>query len=107
MNVIKGILEEELENSLRQQKAYIDALSKLSKGVLVRKKIRGHEYYYLMFREKEKVKFIYKGKVTQEEIDKYEETKKMRAKYRKLLSDLKKQITFLRKALNAKEIRSI
>ena len=60
-----------------------------------------------MLREKGKVKFIYKGKISKEEIKKYEEAKKMRAKYRNLLSQIKKQITFLKKALNAKEIRTL
>ena len=107
MKVIKGVLEEELENSLRQESAYIKALDAIPAGVLVKKEIRGHSYYYLMLREKGKVKFIYKGKISREEIKKYEEAKKMRAKYRKLLSQARKQISFLRKALRAKEIRSV
>ncbi|HDH13179.1 MAG TPA: hypothetical protein ENG83_13450 [Nitrospirae bacterium] len=107
MKVIKGVLEEELENSIRQEAAYIKALEAIPAGVIVKKKIKGHHYYYLMLREKEKVKFIYKGKISKEEIRKYEEAKKMRAKYRKLLSEVRKQISFLRKALRAKEIRSV
>lgn len=107
MKVIKGVLEEELENSLRQEAAYIKALNAIPAGVLVKKKIRGHSYYYLMMREKGRVRFIYKGKLSKDEIKKYEEDKKMRAKYRKLLSQVRKQISFLRKALRAKEIRSI
>ncbi len=35
------------------------------------------------------------------------EAKKLRAKYRKLLSQLNKQIIFLKRALNGKEIRSL
>lgn len=107
MKVIKGVLEEELENSIRQEATYIKALNAIPPGVIVKKKIKGHIYYYLMMREKGKVKFIYKGKISKEEIEKYEEAKKMRAKYRKLLSQIKKQITFLKKALNAKEIRTL
>lgn len=106
MKVIKGVLAEELENSLRQEAAYIKALNALPPGVLVKKKIKGHIYYYLMMREKGKVKFVYKGKVSSEEIKKYEDAKKMRAKYRRLLSQVRKQISFLKKALHAKEIRS-
>ena len=37
---------------------------------------------------------------------KVEDAKKMRAKYRKLLSQVRNQISFLKKALHAKEIRS-
>lgn len=107
MKVIKGVLEEELENSIRQEAAYIKALNALPRGALVKKRIKGNKYYYLMLREEGKVKFIYKGKSSEEEIKKYEEAKKMRANYRKLLSQVRKQISFLRKALRAKEIRSV
>ncbi len=106
MRVIKGVLEEELENSVRQEAAYIKALKDLPAGALVRKEIKGHAYYYIILREKGKIKFIYKGKISKEEIKKYEDAKKMRAKYRKLLSQVRNQISFLKKALHAKEIRS-
>lgn len=107
MKVIKGVLEEELESSVRQEAAYVKALNAIPPGALVKKRIKGHSYYYLMRREEGKVKFIYKGKLSEEEIKKYEVAKKMRAKYRKLLSQVRKQISFLRKALRAKEIRSV
>ncbi|MEW6170203.1 MAG: hypothetical protein AB1472_01380 [Candidatus Omnitrophota bacterium] len=101
--VIKGVLAEELENSLRMKKGYEEALKKLPQGCLVLKKIRGHEYFYLVKRLGEKVKYIYKGKVSEEEIKIYQEAKVMRAKYRKLLSQVKKQIRFLKGSLRGKE----
>lgn len=107
MKVIKGVLEDELENSLRQEKAYRKAFDAIPAGALIKKNIKGRDYYYLVLREEGQVKFVYKGKLSKEEIKKYQENKKMRGKYRKLLSDLKKQISFLRKALRAKEIRSV
>jgi hypothetical protein len=107
MKVIKGVLEEELENSLRLKKEYEKALCALPQGAVVRKEIRGHKYYYLMKREGLKVKFLYMGKLSKEEIKKYEEIKILRAKYRKLLSQAKNQIAFLRKALRGKEIRAV
>ena len=103
MGVIKGVLKEELENSLRMKSGYERELAKLPKGSLIKKKVKGHEYYYLLLRDKGKVKFIYKGKVSGEEIKKYKEAKEYRAKYRKLLSQVKKQIRFLRSALRGKE----
>lgn len=103
MGVIKGVLREELENSLRMKSDYERELAKLPKGSLIKKKVKGHEYFYILLREKGKVKFIYKGKVSDEEIKKYKEAKEYRAKYRKLLSQAKKQIRFLRSALRGKE----
>jgi hypothetical protein len=107
MKIIKGVLEEELQNSIRMKRQYEKALSGLPKGSLVEKKIKGHIYYYLAIRESDKVKFIYKGKISEEEKKKYMEAKKLRAKYRKFLSQLNKQIAFLKKALNDKSIRSL
>ncbi|MCX7919529.1 MAG: hypothetical protein N3A72_07960 [bacterium] len=101
--VIKSVLAEELENSLRMKKGYEQALRKLPRGCLVVRKIRGHEYYYLVRREGYKVRYIYKGKVSDVEVKKYEEAKIMRAKYRKLLAQVNKQIRFLRSALRGKE----
>ena len=103
MKVIKGVLKEELTNSLQMQKSYERQLSKLPRGSLVKKKIKGRHYYYLVLREGLKVKFIYKGKLSEPEIQKYKKAKEYRAKYRKLSSELKKQIRFLRSALRGKE----
>jgi hypothetical protein len=103
MGVIKGVLREELENSLHMKDDYEKLLAKLPKGSLVKKMIKGHEYYYLLRREEGRIKFIYKGKCSEQEIKKYQEAKETRAKYRKLLSQAKKQIKFLRSALRGKE----
>ncbi|MBC8420305.1 MAG: hypothetical protein H8E10_17100 [Desulfobacterales bacterium] len=43
---IKGVLKEELENSIIMQKKYEEELQKLPVGSLIKKKIKGHEYYY-------------------------------------------------------------
>lgn len=103
MRVIKAVLKEELANSLAMKKSYERELAGLPKGSLVRKTIKGHEYYYLQIREKGKVRFLYKGKLTNDEVEKYEQAKQYRAKYRKLLSEVKKQIRFLRTTLRGKE----
>ncbi len=103
MKVLKGVLKEELANSLAMEKSYKRELVKLPKGSLIKKKIRGHEYFYLVRREDGKVKFIYKGKVSQDQQEKYKNVKELRSKYRKLLSEVKKQIIFLRSTLRGKE----
>jgi hypothetical protein len=104
MGVIKDVLKEELENSLRMKRNYERELAKLPKGSLIKKRVKGHVYFYLVKRENGKVKFIYKGKkIPDSEIKRYEEAKKYRAQYRKLLSECKKQIKFLRSTLRGKE----
>jgi len=101
--VIKGALAEELANSIRMKKGYEEALKKLPKGCLAVKKIKGHDYCYLVRRVGGKVRYFYRGKVSEEEKKKYGEAKVLRAKYRRLLSQVKKQIRFLRSSLRGKE----
>lgn len=98
------MLEEELANSLAMKKDYERELAKLPKGSLIKKSVKGHEYYYIVIRENGKVKFIYKGKkVNNREILKYKQAREYRAKYRKLLSEVKKQIRFLNGTLRGKK----
>ena len=98
--VIKGVLKEELQNSLKMKKRYANEIAKLPQGSLIKKKIKGHEYYYLLFREKGRVRFVYKGKkISSNIVKRYNEAKKLRAKYRNLLSQVKKEIKFLEKSL--------
>jgi hypothetical protein len=101
---IKGILREELDNSIRMKKKYEEALADLPPGSLIKKKIKGYEYYYIVLREHGDVKFIYKGKeVSRDMIKEYERAKDLRKKYRNALSQIKKQIKFLKGSLRGKE----
>ena len=103
MQPIKGILREELNNSLHMKESYERELSKLPIGSLVRKKIKDHYYYYLVSRVDGRVKFKYRGKASKEEIKKNKEVKALRAKYRNLLSRSKKQIKFLKGTLRGEK----
>ena len=104
MKVIKGVLFEELQNSLQMRRRYKQALQKIPRGSLVEKKISGRKYFYLAFREKEKVRFVYKGRLSESEVKRYREAQKMRAKYRKLCRQVNQQIIFLKKVLRAKTV---
>lgn len=103
MGVIKGVLKEELKNSLRMKKGYESAIKKLPKGAIASRVVRGHKYYYLVSKKNGKLVYKYKGRISSEEIKKYEDAKKQRAKYTKLLNQVKKQIKFLRRSLRGKE----
>jgi hypothetical protein len=107
MKIIKRVLEEELKKSLRMQAEYEKAMADLPRGVLVQKFVKGHQYNYLMMREGSKVRFEYKGKLFAGEIRYFDEVKKDRAKYRKLLGEVNKQIAFLRRTLKGKELRAL
>jgi hypothetical protein len=101
---IKGVLKEELDNSIRMKEKYEEELSRLPVGSLIKKKIRGHVYYYVVLREEGKVKFNYKGKnVSEDLVNEYSKAKDLRNKYRHSISQLKKQIKFLKGALRGQE----
>ena len=100
---IREILQEELENSLRMERNYRMAVDRLPKGSLVRKRIRGREYCYLAKRVGDRVEFEYLGKLPPRLIEKYEQAKTDRAKYRKLLAEVRAQIKLLRKVLRGKQ----
>jgi len=103
--IIRGVLKEELKNSLDIKRAYERELKKLPKGALIKKIIKGHEYYYLEVREGKKIKFIYKGKLSKEEIEEFNQIKKYREKYKRLLSEANDQIKFIRRALGGKRAK--
>jgi len=104
VGVIKSVLREELDNSVRIKKEYRRALAEYPGGCIVKKKIKGHSYYYLAIRFGKKVKFIYKGKkISKEDIASLKKSKKMRKKYKKLIQKLDKRIKFIRRALRGRE----
>ena len=101
--VIKGVLAEELKNSLKMEKDYGRSLKALPLGCLAKRVVRGRAYYYLVRREGQKVVYQYKGIISPEEIKRYQDIKEKRARYRGLLSRVKKQIRYLKGALRGKE----
>lgn len=103
MGVIKGVLKEELKNSLRMKRSYEAAIKKLPKGAIVAKTVNGHKYHYLVSKHQGKMIYKYKGKLPREEVEKYKDAKLQRAKYTKLLNKVKKQIKFLERSLRGKE----
>ncbi len=98
---IKGVLKEELDNLLRMKEVYERELANLPKGALIKKRVKGHDYYYVVYRESGKVKFIYKGKyVSPDEINRYQEISAKRREYRRKIKEINEEIKFIRKVLH-------
>ncbi len=51
MGVIKSVILDEYDRNRRMQQVYEQERAKLPHGAITRKKIKGHEYYYWMYRE--------------------------------------------------------
>lgn len=105
-NPVRGVLVEELANSVRMLKRYRQALAALPKGSLVAKKIKGGIYYYAAYRVGGKVRFEYKGKLSEDQVAKLEKAASLKLKYRKLIADLKEQLVFIRRALHERKRRA-
>lgn len=101
--VIKSVLSEELNNSLRMKHRYAKELSKLAKWCLVRKKIKGHYYFYLAQRKNGKVLYRYQGRLLPSEVKRQKSLQAKRTSYRKSLRKLDRQVKFLRSALRGKQ----
>lgn len=99
---IRELLQEELENSLRMEQSYLKALGALPVGSLVRRRIKGHEYFYLVYREQGRVRSVYRGRPPAEELKRYRSARDQRRRYRGLLAQCRQQIVFLRRMLRAK-----
>ncbi|MCD4784103.1 MAG: hypothetical protein K8T10_09805 [Candidatus Eremiobacteraeota bacterium] len=104
MDLIKSVLQEELESSLETQKYYQKEISKLPRGSLSKKKTGGKAYYYLSYKEGSKVKTDYLGKLSDEKIKDYQDRINKRRHYQSQLRKVTKKIKYLRKVLNVKAI---
>lgn len=104
--VLKDILREELQNSLQMKKRYESELRKLPRGSMIKRKIKGKEYFYQVDRKNGKFIAVYKGRasdIPNKDVKRWQEIKEKRVKYRKAISQLKKQINFLNRALRARD----
>ena len=95
--VLKDNLREELERSNLQERMALEVLEKSPKGYLIKKKINNKTYYYIQWRENNKVKSKYVKK------DQEKETKILFAQKKgakKLLKIARYNKQMLERALN-------
>ena len=60
--VIYNTLKEEKQRNLEMQKTYVQEIELLPKGSIMTKTVSGHKYYYLRYRQGDKIKNDYIGK---------------------------------------------
>ncbi len=99
MDMIKNILQEELDYAVELREHYLDNLKALPRGSLSVKNINGRAYTYLQYREGRKVVSII---LSQQEIPDYRDKIKKRERYKRLLKEVEEKICYLKKALNVK-----
>ena len=102
MDMVKSVLHEELDHSLKTREHYLSVISELPRGILSKKKINGREYNYLLYREGSKVKTSYLGKLSENEIQDLIQKIDRRKYYKKMLKEVQQKVNYLNKVLNVK-----
>lgn len=92
--ILKGMLEEELDRQQRLENKILSDIANLPKGSLQLKKIKDGHYYYLAYREGDKVKSVY---VRPEKLDELKREVEDRRQLEILLKSIKKNIRSLKK----------
>lgn len=108
MEMLKGVLQEELENSRRRISAFEKALLELPQGSIHEKVIGDRRYYYRVCwaaKAKKNVFELLSEKPSKELLLSYEKAKAKRASYKNQIRILKLQVQFLERALRAREFQ--
>jgi len=105
MKIIKGILAEELDNARLKLRLYQKELAGLAKGSIVAKRIKGHVFHYLAYRDGLRMVFKYQGKLDAKDLNKFQAIRKQRFQCKGFISDLKKQVQFLERSLHVRKRR--
>ncbi|MQY75596.1 MAG: hypothetical protein E3J77_01315 [Actinobacteria bacterium] len=103
MEILNGILKEELSRLRELKKNYEHKLSEFPKGSLINKEIKGHIYHYLNYRDGKKSIFKYLGKLNKEEISQIKNKIEERRKLRKLYIQTKENIIEIEKKSHEKK----
>ncbi len=104
MSIIHGVIREEYDRLKKLNEKYIQEITLLPKGSVSKKERNGKFYFYLAFREKQKVITKYIGRTDSEKskgiIEQVKKRKILEDKLKKVRSNLKE----LDRVLNGKKI---
>ena len=96
MSVLDSVLKEEYDRISRIIYSVQKELEELPKGYISEKKIKGHIYYYLQYRENRKMKTIY---IKKNEVDAYRNLISHRKELEKDLKELNQSLKKLERVL--------
>ena len=98
MSILDEVLIEEYERSKRFKKMYQEKLQDLPKGYLSRKNIKGKVYYYLQYRDGEKIVSQF---VPNENVESLQKQIEDRRKYEKRVREVEADLRKIRKAVGS------
>ena len=97
MTVLEQILIEEYERSKKQKELAKKVIKESIKGNIKKQIIKGNEYYYLQWREADKIKSKY---IKKNELDNIKQQILRRNEAKKMLKTAKKDLKMLERALD-------
>ncbi|MBN2657729.1 MAG: hypothetical protein JXR86_11770 [Spirochaetales bacterium] len=100
MSVIHDVIKEEYNRLNSLLDMYDRKISECARGSLSVKKRGGHSYYYLAYRENQKVKFVYVGKEGSPSVKDVSEQLEKRHRYEKMRKKSKENLEEVRKLLH-------
>ena len=103
MSAVHEILREEYSRLEKLKGRYSKELESLPRGTISRKTIRNHEYYYLVYRSKDKVKFDYLGKKGAPRLREIESILSRRKEIEEKLKQVTKSIREIEKSLRGRK----
>jgi hypothetical protein len=98
-SVVYSVLQDELDRNRRMQIRYRAEIGQLPRGSLFQRKIGKHQYYYLNYRDKNKVVSKYLGKLDQFKAEDMKKSISERKRYEDLLRKLRSEEKFIEKAI--------
>lgn len=101
MPILLDAIEENLKRNLYMQSVYTEKMQKLRKGTIRIKTINGNDYYYLVYRDGNKVRTDYLGVKDQVDLQQINQELADHSSYKKQIRLLKKEEKDIRKAIRA------
>jgi len=97
--IVKSVLQEELKRVKSLKRRYEEKMADLPPGYLLRRGSSGQEYFYLSYREGDKIKQDYLGKLSEDKIKKYKKQMKLKKQLRQQIKEARQNICYLEKLL--------
>ena len=102
MGTMDGILRQELIRLKEAEKSYVREIKKLPKGSFQRKRIKGADYVYLVFRKGSKIVSRYLDHLAGEDMKKLKAEIELRKKYQRLLKEVRQNMKRISKVLHGR-----
>ena len=101
MSVLSDSIKDNLNRNLSNQELYLQQINSLPKGKIVIRKKRNSDYYYLQYRDKDKVIYDYLGPVSSFDISSLQNQINERNIYKDRLKNLKEEEKEMKKILKS------